>query len=380
LQLILSAILFARLPAPFNQPSRRIYLRTPNAGGQKADYNMPPKLNAVTGATGLLGSHIVEQLAARGEHVRALVRPTSDTAFLRQHGVELKTGDLHDPTSLRDFVAGADIVYHCAAKVGDWGPWELYQHEVIDATANVLDACREMSVGRVLHVSSITVYGHPKPRAELITENESLGQNLWVWDYYCRAKIKAEAMCRQYHGNLTIVRPGWMYGPRDRNTLPRVVKALRAGRVKLLGTGDNLLNILHAADAATGAILAANHDDLIGQAYNLSSSGEITQRKLLDLLTDLLGLPRITKHMPFQPAFWIGFVSEVIGHLIRLKRPPHITRYGVSLVGRSTGFSTEKARTQLGWQPRVSIGDGLRETLDWFRLEEAKQKLASVAS
>jgi nucleoside-diphosphate-sugar epimerase len=327
---------------------------------------MTAKVNAITGATGLLGSHIVEQLAARGERIRALVRPQSDRSFLKKFGVELCTGDLHDSESLRKFVAGADIIYHCAARVGDWGPWKLYQREVIDATANLLDACSSVGVGRVLHVSSITVYGHPKPRAELITEEEPLGQNLWLWDYYCQAKIQAEMICRRYQGALTIIRPGWMYGPRDRNTLPRVVKALRAGRVKLLGTGDNLLNVLHAADAATGAILAANHSDVMGQAYNLSSSGEISQRQLLDLLTDLLGLPRITKRMPFRPAFWIGFLSEVIGHIIRIKRPPHITRYGVSLVGRSTGFSTVKARTQLGWTPQVRIEEGLRETLEWF--------------
>src|SRR5205809_3810232 len=142
---------------------------------------MPNDLNAITGATGLLGIHIVEALAARGERIRALVRPTSDTTFLKRHGAELTTGDLHDPESLGRFVSGADILYHCADKVGDWGPWELYQREVIDATANLLDACRRMGVGRVLHVSSITVYGHPKPRAELITEDEPLGHNLWVW-------------------------------------------------------------------------------------------------------------------------------------------------------------------------------------------------------
>jgi nucleoside-diphosphate-sugar epimerase len=325
------------------------------------------KLNAVTGATGLLGSHVVEQLAGRGERVRALVRPTSDTAFLRRHGVGLAIGDLHDPESLRRFVTGAEVVYHCAAKVGDWGPWSLYQREVIDLTANVLSACETVGVGRVLHVSSITVYGHPKPRPQLITEDEPLGQNLWIWDHYCRSKIVAEEICRRYRGSLTILRPGWMYGPRDRNTLPRVVKALQAGRVKLLGDGDNLLNILHAADAAQGAILAANAPQAVGQAYNLSSSGEITQRQLLDLLTDLLGLPRITRHIRFRLAFGVGLLSEVIGHLIRLKRPPYITRYGVSLVGRSTGFSTAKARSYLGWKPQVNVQDGMRETLQWFQ-------------
>src|SRR5262245_29000980 len=162
------------------------------------------KLNAVTGATGLLGSHLVEQLAQRGERVRALVRPTSNTTFLRQHDVELAIGDLHDPESLRRFVAGADVVYHCAAKVGAWGPWSLFQREVGDAAVTVLCAWQAVVVGRVLHGSSITVYGHPKPRPQPIAEEEPLGQNLWIWDHYCRSKIAAEDACRRYRGALTI--------------------------------------------------------------------------------------------------------------------------------------------------------------------------------
>src|SRR3954471_19799366 len=189
------------------------------------------KLNVVTGATGFLGSHIAEQLAARGERVRALVRPTSDTAFLRQLGAELAPGDLADPASLRRAVEGADVVYHCAARVGDWGPWRAFQEQVIEATANLLDACRAAHVGRVLHVSSIIVYGHPQLREGQFTEDEPLGQNLWLWDYYCRAKIRAEELCRAYSGALTIVRPSWIYGPRDRTSLPRLLKALDAGRV-----------------------------------------------------------------------------------------------------------------------------------------------------
>src|SRR5262249_36843959 len=154
---------------------------------------------------------------------------------------------------------GADVVYHCAARVGDWGPWRAFRREVIEATGNLLDACRNAGVGRVLHVSSIIVYGHPREGSEHFDEDEPLGQNLWVWDYYCRAKIRAEELCRQYPGALTVVRPSWIYGPRDRTTLPRVLKALDAGRVVQIGPGNNRLNIVYAADVAAGAIRAANH-------------------------------------------------------------------------------------------------------------------------
>jgi nucleoside-diphosphate-sugar epimerase len=324
-------------------------------------------LNVVTGATGLLGSHLAEQLRERGERVRAVVRPTSDTTFLRQLGVELVVGDLTEPKGLDRAVEGADVVYHCAARVGDWGPWHVFEREVIDATANLLDACRTAGVGRVLHVSSIIVYGHPRIRQEQFAEDEPLGQNPWIWDYYCRAKVRAEQLCRQYPGDLTIVRPSWIYGPRDRTTLPRVLKALDAGRVAIIGPGDNLLNIVYAGDVADGAIRAANHPQASGQAYNLSSEGEITQRDFLDLLSDLLGRSRILRKVPYRLAFWGSFLAEVIGRVIFLRRPPHMTRYAVALIGRSTRFSIAKARGQLQWQPRVGVHEGLRYTLDWYK-------------
>ncbi|HJT77197.1 MAG TPA: NAD-dependent epimerase/dehydratase family protein, partial [Gemmataceae bacterium] len=324
----------------------------------------------ITGATGFLGGHIAEQLVARGERVRALVRPMSDVAFLRGLGVELAEGDLGDAASLRPAVAGADVVYHCAAKVGEWGPWSEYQALIIDATRILLDACRAGAVGRFLHVSSITVYGHPQPRPGEFTEDEPLAQNLWRRDYYIRAKVRAEELVRAYPGAWTILRPSWIYGPRDRNTLPRLVKALRSGRISLIGSGENLLNIVYVADVAEAAILAANSPAAVGRAYNVSSPGEVTQRQVLDTVTDLLGLPRVRRRMPFWLAFRVGWLSELIGRAIRLKRPPHATRYGVSLVGRPTQFSIARARAELGWQPRVHAVEGLRRTLEWFRESE----------
>jgi nucleoside-diphosphate-sugar epimerase len=306
------------------------------------------RLNALTGATGLLGSHIAEQLAQRGERVRALVRRGSDTAFLRSIGAELIEGDLADLASIRHAVAGADVVYHCAAQVGDWGPWRRFRENVIEATGRLLEACKQEQVGRVLHVSSIMVYGHPTPRSgALFDETEPLGQHLWMWEHYARAKLAAEELCRAYPGPLTIARPSWMYGPRDRNTFPSFDKALTAP---------------HA----------------VGQAYNFSSAGELTQKQLLDWLTDALGYPRVARSISVRLAFLGGLLSEVIGKMIFLKRRPHITRYAVALVGRSTLYSTAKAQSQLGWQPRVKAEQGLRLTLDWFRAQPGNAELLTL--
>jgi nucleoside-diphosphate-sugar epimerase len=338
------------------------------------------KRNLVTGATGLLGSHIAEQLRERGEAVRALVRPTSDRSFLEALGVECVEGDLAEPRTLPGAVEGAELVYHCAARVGDWGSWSDFRREVIEATGNLLEACQTVGIGRFLHVSSITVYGHPRQRAELFTEEEPLGQNPWLWgDYYCQAKIQAEERCRAYPGELTIIRPGWMYGPRDRTTLPRILKALAAGRVGIIGKGDNLLNIIYVGDIARGAILAANAPVAAGRAYNLASAGDITQREFLDALTEALGVARIRRHFPYRIAFWGGFLAEIIARVIRLRRPPHISRYVVALVGRSTRFSSARARTELGWQPVVPPLEGLRQTLEWYWSQYPEQRPGAPA-
>jgi nucleoside-diphosphate-sugar epimerase len=324
-------------------------------------------LHVVTGATGLLGSHVAEQLRQRGERVRALVRGSSDTTFLRSLGVELVEGDLENAAALPRAVDGADVVYHCAARVGDWGSWPLFQRAVIEATGNLLVASQAAEVGRFLHVSSINVYGHLPPRAGRIAEDEPLGQNLWLWDYYCRAKIEAEGLVRAYPRPWTIVRPSWMYGPRDRNSLPRVVTAIRRGRARVVGDGSNRLNIVYAPDVADGVLRAAAQPGAVGRAYNLSSEGDVTQREFLDALTKQLGLPRVVRRVSYPQAFAFGLFVEALGRVLRWDRPPPITRYAVALIGRTTSFSIERARQELGWSPRTHPLEGLRETLEWFR-------------
>jgi nucleoside-diphosphate-sugar epimerase len=323
-------------------------------------------LQLVTGARGQLGSHIAEQLRAAGMPVRALVRPAKDTALLRSLGVELVDGDLCDADAVRRAVSGVHTVYHAAARVSDWGPWSAFEAEAVTATHNLVAACQAEGVGRLLHVSSISVYGHPRlGPGESITEDTPLGQGFWRWDYYPRAKLLAEEIAREFP-RTTVVRPSWLYGPRDRVTIPRLVPALLERRVPVIGRGDNLLNIIFAGDVADGAIRAGQHPSAVGRAYNLCSEGEVTQRDLLDAMTDALCLPRVRKHIPYFLAVRFALLQEAIARLLRRPKPPTITRRAIYLVGRSTHFSIARARDELGWRPRTDIREGVRRTLEWF--------------
>jgi nucleoside-diphosphate-sugar epimerase len=324
------------------------------------------KLNVVTGATGLLGSHIAEQLVARGERVRALVRPASDVGFLRRLGVEMVTCDLRNAPRLREALAGVDTLYHCAARVGYWGSWSQFRADVVDTTGNVLRACRATAVGRILHVSSVAVYGYPQIPAGGLNEDHPLGRRAGLWDYYCRAKIQAEQLAREYGPEVTVVRPTWVFGPRDRQGIPRLVQALRAGWVTLLDSGDHLLNILPASNVAAGAILAATHPGACGRAYHLCSEGEVSQRQFLNFLTDHLGLSRITRQVPARFAFWGGFLAEFYARFCRWKRAPFVSRYSVGLMSRPTRYCIDRARTELGWRPKMAVLDELQRTLEWM--------------
>lgn len=334
-------------------------------------------MNLVTGGTGLLGSHIVEQLIKRGRPVRALVRKGSDTRWLKSQGVELVEGDLTDKEALRKACVGADYVYHAAARVGDWGPWHEFVEFTINGTANMIEAVAAAKVKRYIHISSISTYGHVNGKGLEIDETAPLGVGLYKWSYYSRAKVEADKLVRAAHkeGRIcaTIIRPSWIYGPRDRATIARLVTAIRNKKIKLIGDGDNRLNVVYAGNVAEGCILAADNEKAAGQEYNCCNDGVLTQKQYFNMVAAALGEPPVTKKVPYKVAYNAGFILECIGHLFRFKKPPLITRYSVWLMGRHSFFKADKARRELGWQPTVTYEQGIPMTVQWY-LKECEGK------
>ena len=328
----------------------------------------------VTGATGLLGSHLAEQLTRQGACVRALVRPRSTTWFLDALGVEIVRGDLTDQGACARALAGVARVFHCAAKVGDWGPWRDFQTGCIDATRTLALAARRSGVDRFVHMSSTSAYGHPTDGQPPIDELAPLGQNVWMLDYYTRSKVECERLLWTMAVEglpLTVIRPSWLFGERDRTTAPRLIKEFRLGRMMTVGKGNNPLSAVYAGVVAEAAILAARDPGSRGEAYNITNHGPITQREFLNLFADALHLPRVTREVPFALAFTGGFLLEMRDRLLMRARPPRVTRYGAWLLGRDLAYSTEKARERLGWRPSVDYRESIGRTVGWFLEQEA---------
>lgn len=331
-------------------------------------------MNLVTGATGLLGSHIVEQLRRRNRPVRVLIRRGSDRSWLETQGVEFAEGDVTDPASLKRACEGVEVVYHAAARVGDWGPWEEFQRITIDGTRNLIEAAVAAKVRRFLHISSISVYGYHTKEGE-VDESFGLGFGMYKWAYYTRSKVEAEKLVweAQKSGRLqaTIIRPSWIYGPRDRTTIARLVRILREGKARILGPGDNRLNVCYAGNIAEASILAVDSPQAIGEAFNVSNDGDITQKQYFDILARAIGCPPPKVHVPYRIGYFAGFVLECLGHMFKWKKPPFITRYAVWLMGRRSYFPAEKARRVLGWKSTVTYDVGVPMTVKWY-LDQVK--------
>jgi nucleoside-diphosphate-sugar epimerase len=324
----------------------------------------------ITGASGFLGGHLAEAFHRRGDEVVPLVRAESRAELLHSLGLQPRVADLLDPEALRAAIAGAQVVIHAAAKVGNFGRWTGFQRSIIGGTRAVLDAAIAAGAPHFIHISTRGVYERPAVPGQPYHETAAYGRP-YRWSYYARAKIAAERIVRdaQTRGIIptTIFRPTWVYGPRDLNIFARLVESLRRGRLRWIGDGDNRINLIYVRDAVRAIQLAAGDERARGQVYNLAADElSPTQREFITQTCELLALPVPTRRLSRAAAHRLGFLGECVAHATAFRICPPLSRLSALLLGGDRHFPNQKLRDQLGWQPRVGFQDGLRRTLDWY--------------
>lgn len=319
----------------------------------------------ITGATGFLGGHLAEACAARGDAVTALVRDGSDATALERVGVKVVRGDLGRlPPDLLD---GIDVVYHAAAKVGDWGPAEEYRAVNVEGLRALLEACAQRPVRRFVHFSSLGVYA---ARHHYGTdENEPLPAR--HIDGYTQSKVEAENLAQEYqrsHGvPVVILRPGFIYGPRDRTLVPKLVENLRSGIVWWLGSGEQALNSIYIGNLVQAALLAAEKDGVVGRVYNLTDGERVSKQQFINGVADGLGIKRPWLRSPLWLARVTAWWMEPLARALRFKEPPRLTQARLKFLGLNLDFSIERARRELGYAPATTFEQGLAKTLAWYR-------------
>jgi nucleoside-diphosphate-sugar epimerase len=323
----------------------------------------------VTGAAGFLGGHLVDMLLDHGDEVRAMVRPTEDATRLRQlDGVEVALGDLVDRESLKRAVQGVRRVYNVAAKTGPWGLEKEYNAVNVWGVADLITASMDAGVQRVVHTSSITVYGHHLKG--IITEDHPFHAED---NPYSRSKIAGEKMIddfvKEQGAPVVIVRPAWIYGPRDNASFGRFVAMVESRKGFLIGSGSNIVPVVYVRDVAQGLIKAGDaSDDVVGKAYTLADERRVTQAEYLNTVADFLKVPPVTRKIPYFALFAAGRAAELGWQAMgrRKSSPPPVTTYGVTLLGGNQEFSIQKARQELGYEPAYDMIRGVFEGVNWF--------------
>ena len=326
----------------------------------------------VTGATGFIGSHLAERLVRDGYQVRCLVRPTSDTTSLNGLDVELATGDLTSAHSLERAVEGCRYVFHCGAMVSDWATPKEVSRVNVEGTRELLSASAAASVRRVVHFSSTDVYGYPGG----IEIDETYAATSFR-NWYAQTKLQAEAEVRRFavtHDlDAVILRPSTVYGPRSREVVLEIARAIRSGHMLLIDNGRAIAGLCFVDNLVDATLLAMHHDGARGQAFNATDGLAITWRELADGLADGLGCSKPRWSMPYRLAEGVGFSLEhgyrALHRTTRLKTRPLLSRQAVHVMGTNQSFSNRKARELLAWEPRVDYATGLEVTLDWLRAE-----------
>ena len=329
---------------------------------------MPTAL--VTGATGLIGMHLVPRLQREGWEVRALVRDPARAGLLSRADVSLATGDVLDATSFVRAARGCDVLFHAAAVITPLGGWEAFRRPNVEGTRNAIAAAASAGA-RLVHVSSVAVYGAHRFSADGRRTDESVTPGrIPEESYYARSKRESEDLVfdAQRAGTVwaTAVRPSVLYGAYDRQFVPRLAHTLRHGFAPVIGGGRNTLAIVHAANVADGLVRAAAFEGANGKAYNLANDYDVTVREFFERAAEGLDRRLRIVSIPMAVARVAFAAVKVLAPLVLGNQLKAAMASSLDFLARDNPFSSDLARRELGWDPPVRPETGIPEAFRWW--------------
>jgi nucleoside-diphosphate-sugar epimerase len=325
----------------------------------------------VTGGGGFLGQALCRGLVARGHNVTSFNRGVYPA--LERIGVRQLRGDLADAGAVHAAARGQAAVFHNAAKAGAWGSRDSYHRANVVGTDNVLAACRAHGIDRLVYTSTPSVtHRATHPVAGGTADSVPYGEHLKA--PYAATKRVAEQRVLAANGQrlATIaLRPRLIWGPGDQLLLPRLAARARAGRLRLVGDGGNLVDTTYIDNAAQAHFDAFEHlapgAACAGRAYFISNGEPRPMREILNGLLAAVGAPPVTKSLPFPLAYAIGAACEAAWTVLPLDGEPPLTRFLAEQLATTHWYDMAPARRDFGYVPRVGIAEGLERLAEATR-------------
>lgn len=308
----------------------------------------------VTGAAGFIGSRVAAALRTRGFGVRGI--------DLRS-GPGIEAADLARPGPWQRRLAGADLVVHAAAIVGELGRPSAYERANVTTLARVLDAAEQGAAGRVVHLSSIVVHGRRFPDG--VTED---GPVRPTGSHYTDTKIASEHLAVAAHAGgrvpVTVVRPGDVYGPGSEQWTLRPVRLLRRRLFVLPGAGAGILSPVYVDDLVEAVVTAGTNADAAGLILHATGGEAVSARDFFDHYARLLGVPLRSVPAPLARAVgWLGAAAVAVG------LPAPFTHRTLEYITHPGTYAIDRIRDVTGWTPQVPLVEGMARTATWLRTE-----------
>lgn len=325
----------------------------------------------VTGGSGFLGKAIVHLLLGKGLQVRVLCR--GNYPELASAGCEIFRGEVSDQELVKKAVQGCDIVFHVAAKAGIEEPYSEYERINFHGTLAVLNACKDFKVSRLVYTSSPSVvFAH----GDVEGADESLPYPPHHDAYYPATKCMAEkAVLSAASSELATVaiRPHLIWGPGDNQLTPRLVSKAKAGRLKFVGDGKNKVDTVYIDNAASAHILAAERlwpgSKISGKAYFITNGDPRPISEITNLIIGAAGVAPVTATISPKIAWIIGLICEIAYKTFKIKGEPPITRWVAGELSTAHWFNISAARNDLGYNPTVSIEEGIEKLKQWYKTQ-----------
>jgi nucleoside-diphosphate-sugar epimerase len=314
----------------------------------------------LTGGSGFIGGALIERLLADGHSVRALARSPAAAERVRARGGEPVPGELSDVVAMRAGAEGCELAFHAAATLGDWGPREEFERGNVQGTENVLRACAEAGVRRLVHVGTEAALMAGQP---LVNVDETAPLRPDSPALYSATKARAEQLVLAANRDgfeTVVVRPRFVWGVGDTTLLPTIVQLARSGRFAWIDGGRHQTSTTHVANTVEGLVLGAARGRP-GNVYFVTDGEPVVFREFVSELLASQGVTPPTRNVPTKLAATLASAGEAAWRALPLPGRPPLTRFAYWVSAQECTIRIDKAREQLGYAPVKTIADGLAE-------------------
>ena len=330
----------------------------------------------VTGATGFLGSRVVEALALHSGwgKIAAAGRTLDPERYTEHDKVNYQLGDLADLEYCRKIVQGCSHVVHCASLSSPWGTCAAFYKANVVTQKNLLTACAEARIERFVYISTPSMYVNFKDRS-FVREDEKLPPKLV--NHYAATKQMAEQVLAKSNIPFITLRPRAIIGRGDRVIMPRLLRAYKEGRLRVIGHGQNVMDLTAVSNVVQAVLLSLEAPvACCGEVYNVTNDEPVRLWEAINYTLEELGFEGVRRRVPYRLALWIAQGAALAARMKGGNREPAIVPYSVANLARSMTLDITKIKERLGYHPQQTTYGAIDEFINWYKQKEVGHGLA----